>query len=198
MGTSKPFMVGIAGVSCSGKTTVALELLRTNPKSALISFDDYIYSSKEIDYSKVSDWESPRLYKLGALKKDLVKLKKGETITYSTHSRKSSIENIIAKTAKSKPLIIVEGFLLFYDLGVREQLDLRIFLDLPEEEILRRRFARRTEKDYWDHEVYIRNLLLKGQKRYVFPTKLYAHHVIDATKPKEEIINEVSHLITAF
>ena len=70
-----------------------------------------------------------------------------------------------------------------------------IFLDITEEEIIRRRLARKIGDSPWDTEEYIYNRLLTGHRDYVVPTKVFAHHVIDSGKPKNIVIDQIDTLI---
>lgn len=191
-----PFLIGIAGGSCSGKTTIieSLKAWYGNNLTTLM-FDDYIYSKEEIDYSKVVDWERIDLYDLKRLIADLARIKNGEVVVYSSNSRESTQAGIKKKVAEPKPLVVIEGFLLLANPEIRKQLDLMIFLDIPEEEMLQRRFARRIEGNPWDSEKYIHTYLVDGHRKNVLPTKVFAHHILDATKSPEELISEIDGLV---
>ncbi len=194
-----PFLIGIAGGSCSGKTTI-IEGLKARHGDSLttLMFDDYIYSKKEIDYSRVVDWERIDLYDLRRLVIDLTRIKNGEVIVYSSNSRESTQAGIKKRVAEPKPLVVIEGFLLFANPEIRKQLDLMIFLDIPEEEMLRRRFARRIEGNPWDSKEYIYTCLIEGHRKNVLPTKVFAHHILDATKSPEELVGEIDKLIRIY
>lgn len=184
------FIVGIAGGSCSGKTTVAKALYKKHNRIAsLIMFDDYFVHPGNIDLMKV-DWESIKLYNIEKLKRDIVSLKTKKSILYPP-----STLNTYQKVRKPKKLIIIEGFLLFADSQIRDHLDLMIFLDIAEEKIIRRRLARKIENSPWDTEEYIYNGLLTGHRNYVLPTKVFAHHVIDSQKPINTMIGQIDNLI---
>lgn len=197
MNESRPFIVGIAGGSCSGKTTLAKALLKKYQQFAsLIMFDDYFIDPGDVNLQEI-DWESIDRYDIKRLRNDLSQLKSGETIVYASNSRESSEEGIQSKTIEPKPLIIVEGFLLFADLQVRNHLNLTIFLDVPEQEIVKRRLARKIGNSPWDAEDYIYNKLLKGHRDYVLPSKVFAGHVIDATKSQDNVTDQIDALITS-
>lgn len=194
----EPFIVGIAGGSCSGKTTVAETLFKKHEHiTSLIMFDDYFIDPGNVNLDKI-DWESIERYDIKKLRNDLAQLRSGETVVYAPNSRESSEAGIQSKIVESKPLIIAEGFLLFADPDVRNHLNLMIFLDIPEEEIVRRRLNRKIGDSPWDSEDYIYGGLLKGHRDYILPTKLFAHHVIDATKPEDTIVAQIDDLITSY
>lgn len=195
MKQERPFLIGIAGGSCSGKTIITETLSSLYPKVTIIKFDDYILGKHQIDYSRISDWERIELYDIDRLREDLARIKRGETVAYAANSRESTRAGIKIRTAEPTPLVIIEGFLLFLDQGVRNQLNLRIFLNISEEEVLRRRLGRKTHNSMWDNELYIRTTLLEGHRMYVQPTRIFADHVLDATQPPEKLIQEIDRII---
>lgn len=198
MNERKSFVVGIAGGSCSGKTTVAEALFKKHKRIAsLLMFDDYFIDPGDVNLKDI-DWESIDRYDLLKLKNDLTKLRLGETVVYASNSRESSATGIQSKIVEPKPLIIMEGFLLLVDPEVRNHINLMIFLDIPEEEIIRRRLARKLGNSPWDSEDYIYEGLIKGYRDYVLPTKIFAHHVIDATKPPDALVDQIDTLIKTY
>lgn len=194
MKKSNSFIVGIAGGSCSGKTTIAKALYKKhNRMASLIMFDDYFVHPGNIDLMN-TDWENINLYDIEGLKVDIARLKAKKNINYHPHRENFETQNK-TKILRPRKLIIIEGFLLFADPQIRDYLDLMIFLDIAEEEIIRRRLARKIENSPWDTEEYIYNKLLSGHRNYVLPTKVFAHHVIDSQKPINVVIGQIDNLI---
>jgi uridine kinase len=143
----KAKVVGIGGVSCSGKTTVTNLLKKLLPADTLfIDFDSfYIPTSKLKD--KNTDWESPEHFRYEDFLSELDRAKR-----------------------EHDGLIIAEGFLIFYDERARELFDKRIFIDLPEEIIKQRRIDRKRGTDS-DTIEYINGNLIPGQRKFVYPQK---------------------------
>lgn len=163
-------VIGICGVSCNGKSAIANRLKQRLKDVRLLCFDDYYLSTKELTDKNIS-WESPYHFRYNQYLKDLQEL-----------------------MAKTEGLIIAEGFLIFYDEEARDLFDLKIYLDLPEKEIVKRRVARKrgTESDTLE---YINDELLVGHRKFVYHQKKHVDLVIDATKPIEEIEKEILEVI---
>ncbi len=160
-------VIGIGGVSCSGKTKVAKALQKKlGPDVEILSFDKYYISTEELADKSIS-WESPYHFRYNQYISDLKKLKN-----------------------ELNGLVIVEGFLIFFDQKARDCFDKKIFIDLPEEEIKRRRIARKrgTESDTIS---YINNELIPGHRKFVYPQKKYADLVLDGMKSSEELVKEI-------
>ncbi|HUW24116.1 MAG TPA: AAA family ATPase [Patescibacteria group bacterium] len=185
-------LVGICGGSCSGKTALVKELqAKLLDKIAVVSFDDYFLGADKLDYEKVTDWESPNLYDYEKFIDDLSRLKQGQEIRFESHSRESDDEGIKEKTVPPKALTIVEGFLIYYHPVARSFFDKRIFIELPEDEILKRRIARRKGNKHWDNSQYLKTKFLESQRKFVFPQKKYADLVMDGNEPVGVLVEKI-------
>lgn len=184
-------IIGIAGGSCTGKTTLLKELeTRLGDDFASILFDDYFIGTENIK-EEVTDWESPSLYRYNSFVDDLKVLKKGKPIKIVTKSRESTDLGIRMKLVRPKKYTVIEGFLIYWDVAARELFDKRIFITLPEDEIIRRRLARSKGTSRWDAPDYINNKLIPGHRKYVEPQKEFSHLTIDGRKTIHQITNEV-------
>lgn len=185
-------LVGICGASCSGKTSLVKELQeRLLDKISVVSFDDYFLGEEKLDYENIIDWESPVLYDYKKFIGDLNKLKKGKEIRFASHSRESDERGVKERAISPKALTIIEGFLIFYQPEARSVFDKKIFIELPEEEILRRRLERRKSDENWDNLKYLTTKFLEGQKDYVFPQKKYADLILDGREPVESLAQKL-------
>jgi len=90
-----------------------------------------------------------------------------------------------------KPFTFIEGFLIFHDPVARDVFDARIFIELPEEVIIKRRLARSEGTSRWDDPDYIANRLIPGHKKYVEPQRKYADLVIDGRQSIREMASEI-------
>jgi uridine kinase len=181
----KPFIIGIAGGTGSGKTTLAIELYKKyEGKSALVHLDDYFRKEAEIPkQSGFTNWEDPSALKFDELHRDLLILLEGKSFVTRTkselfnpaynHSNPVKIEHLV----KPKPILIVEGFMLLYDESIRNLLDLKVFLDAPLREGAKRRSP---TKDPVDQE-YFDTVLEPMYTKIVAPTKEFADLVIDVS-----------------
>ena len=139
-------LVGVAGGSGSGKTTVANNLVKAfkAEDAALVEQDAYyreLINMTMEEKAKVN-FDHPDSIEFELLRKHLESLKNGESIErpiydFTTHSRKEG-------TVKINPskIIVVEGILIFAVPEIRELFDVKIFVDTDTDEMILRRIER--------------------------------------------------------
>lgn len=143
----RPYIIGVAGGSGSGKTYFARELQRIlGDKDCTILYQDnyYIDQSYRFDGDGGSvNFDHPSSLDFDLLAKGLAQLKQGKSIEvpiyeFSTHKR---LERTF--TCEPKRIVLVDGILILDSEVVRAQLDESVFFDTPEE----LRFQRRLQRD---------------------------------------------------
>ena len=139
-------IIGIAGGSGSGKTTVVRALTeQLKEKVVVIPLDSYYKDSSHLpmeERQKVN-FDHPDSIDFDLLIKHLKELKKGHSVeqpvySYITCSR-SSTETVTVHPAE---VIIVEGILIFCCAELRKQMDIKIFVDADDDDRLMRVMAR--------------------------------------------------------
>lgn len=141
--TTHPYLIGIAGGTGSGKTTVARKLVeRLPPRTAVLVQHDSYYRHRD-DLSEAEreaiNFDHPDSLENALLVEHLDKLRSGESFEqpqydYVTHLRKA--ETILVEP---RPLVVVEGILLLADPEIRARLDMKIFVDTDSDiRVLRR------------------------------------------------------------
>ena len=190
----KRIFIGISGPSGSGKTTIC-ENIKEKFNSQIIYLDNYWKDPRNFPILQGrKNWELPGNLNFTQLYDHLMKLKNGQTVNldkrvYGIHLNKT--------TVKPSKVMIVEGFLLFYDKRIRDIIDYKIYIDVPDEEIIKRRMNRDRRSKIPD-EFYYRKIVVKEYKKYGLPTKKYANLVIDGMKPINQIIIEIENEIKKF
>ncbi|MGE3263032.1 MAG: uridine kinase [Bacteriovoracia bacterium] len=182
---SKPFLLGVAGGSGSGKTFFARALReRLGPHACEIIYQDNFYfdQSKRFDFDGGSvNFDHPDAIDFARLALSLRTLKSGQATEipiydFKTHSRSPS-------TLRVEPLrvIVTDGILIFHSSEVRALFDELVFFDTPEE----LRFMRRLERDVAERgrtPEGVKNQFYKQVKpmhdQFVAPSKEFAHHVV--------------------
>jgi uridine kinase len=191
-----PFILGVAGGSGSGKTFFAQALqkqlnleLRSEDGSdccALVYQDNfYIDQSKNFDFDGGSvNFDHPSSIDFPLLAEHLAQLKTGVAVQipiydFVTHSRKSETIPI-----EPRPVIIVDGILIFHADRVRMQFDDLVFFDTPED----LRFQRRLERDVQERgrePEGVRNQFFRQVKpmhdQFVEPSKAFAKTIVKDT-----------------
>lgn len=188
MTQQRPYVVGIAGPTCSGKSELAnhLQISLREMRPVVISSDSYYRdlsalppsdrSSHNFDHPDSIEWE--------LLSRDIDNLARGEEVLqpvydFSTHTRCCHSARIIPS-----PVIIVEGLFVLYWAEVRRLLDMKIFVALPEGSAITRRLERdvqergRTPESVLDQ--YHRTVKPMNEK-YVLPSKIFADIVVDGS-----------------
>ncbi|MDO5716436.1 MAG: uridine kinase [Tissierellia bacterium] len=177
----EPFIIGIAGGSGSGKTTVIDQLRMDLPKVHVSILNQRMYSKQEEerkDEGISQNEEHPLWYDLDALSRDLEALRRGETIERKSLDASSMVEE--TWTIEPKEVILVEGNHILSSEHIRSLLDLKVFIDTSSDVRLIRLILREIQKGS-----HIESLLLeymtrgrKNHEAFVEPTKKFADLIL--------------------
>ncbi len=189
----KSIFIGIVGPSGAGKSSLCRILEKKSKLYEHIKLDDYFKSPKTFPKKfGFPNWELPSNLKFDKLFSDLKKLKAGKIVKTKDFPKR--------KGGKPKPItlyprkyILIEGFMLFKNKKVRDFLDTKIYLDLPEKMIIERRKIRfgQNHLNEYDTKVAIPEFLKHG-----ITQKKYANYVVDANKLQQKVIDEVKNIIS--
>lgn len=161
-----PYLVGIAGGSGSGKTTVVRQLREMLPPGAIsvISQDDYYRPIEEqaLDPQGVVNFDLPTSVDMDLLTADLLTLAAGDTVRRQEYTFNQPGMQPQWVEVRPAPILLVEGLFVFHHEPLRNLLDLKVFVDTSEEVQLQRRLARdAADRGYgpaevlyqWEHHV---------------------------------------------
>ncbi|MBE7515241.1 MAG: uridine kinase [Chloracidobacterium sp.] len=178
-------IIGICGGTGSGKTTIARAIVDSigADKVVLVEQDSYYrnLSDMPLDERHQANFDHPDSIDSDMLVNHLQRLKQGLAVEmplydFKTHTRSSKIEVI-----EPRPVVLVEGILIFTEPRVLDLLDVRIFVDTPDDIRLMRRLKRdfvergRTyERTLEQYERTIRPMHFE----FVEPSKRYADIII--------------------
>lgn len=140
-----PFIIGICGGTGSGKTTLARNIaLAVGGDALLLSMDSYYKTFPDLTYEErtLLNYDHPDIMDTDLLLAHLRALKAGgradvPVYDFSVHLRRDEVTH-----AESRPVIILEGILLFCDPRIVEQLDMKIYVDTDADTRLIRRLRR--------------------------------------------------------
>ncbi|MDB2571368.1 MAG: uridine kinase [Polaribacter sp.] len=178
-------IIGIAGGTGSGKTTVVNQIINQLPTNevCVISQDSYYKATDELSYDERTkiNFDHPRAIDFELLVHHLKNLKKGEIIeqpvySFVTHNRTNDTVN-----THPRKVIIVEGILIFNSEELRNLFDIKIFVHAETDERLIRRLRRDiTERGRDIKEVLNRyqDTLKPMHQQFIEPTKNYADIII--------------------
>lgn len=192
--TKTPRLIGIAGGSCSGKTSIARCLSDALPGRTLtVGLDSYYRDFAGVPEADI-EVDVPGALDHPLLVAQLRSLAAGNAVVrpsydYATHSRRP-------QGVREEPgdYVVVEGLFALYWPGIRELLTLAVFVAIDHETALARRIARdirergRTEESV--RAVY-RDKVRPNYERFVAPTRAHAHLVVDGSRPAETSVEAI-------
>lgn len=178
-------VIGIAGGTGSGKTTVVNKIINSfSPgEVAVIPQDSYYKDSSHIPTelrSKIN-FDEPAAIEWSLLVDQLKELKLGRSIKMPTYSYLTCTRQVETITVKPTDVVIVEGILVLNEPELRELMDVKVFVDADPDERLIRVIARdciergRTPQMVIDR---YRDVLKPMHCRYIEPSKKYADLII--------------------
>ncbi|HEY4121942.1 MAG TPA: uridine kinase [Byssovorax sp.] len=144
-----PLVVGIAGGTGSGKTTVSKTIAAALPASAVatLEFDAYYRDRPDLppEARALLNFDHPDALEIELLVEHLRALKGGSPVDVPRYDFKTHRREAEARPLAPAPVVIVEGILVFVDARVRELLDMKIFVDTDADIRVFRRIRRDME-----------------------------------------------------
>ena len=181
----KPLIIGVAGGTASGKTTIANAIMESinHPQMVVIQHDAYYKDVSRLPLAERAriNFDHPDALETDLMVRHLRELVAGRSIEmpvydFSTHTRLR--KGIIKKPAK---VIILEGILIFCEQALRELMDVKIFVDTDSD----LRFIRRLKRDIQDRQRSLESVIGQylGTVRhmhiaFVEPSRKYADIII--------------------
>jgi len=181
----KPLVIGVAGGSGSGKSTVARNVAAAlgDASVAFIDMDAYYldHGHLPLEERKKVNWDHPNAFDWEHLVAQLGQLARGEAIEKPTydfvaHARGSAVVHIPAAD-----VIVVDGILLFVDARVRDLCDVKVFVDADADVRLIRRIRRDMQKRGRPLAEILEQYLQTVQPmhlEFVEPSKRYADVIV--------------------
>lgn len=178
-------IIGIAGGTGSGKTTVVNKIINSFPSGevAVMPQDSYYKDSSHIppeERSKIN-FDEPKSIEWSLLVKHLEDLKKGNTIQMPTYSYLTCTRQSETVEVKPTDVVIVEGILVLCDPTLRDMLDVKVFVDADADDRLIRVIARDCIERGRTPEIVInryQDVLKPMHNLYIEPSKRYADLIV--------------------
>jgi len=187
-------VIGICGGSGSGKTTIVRKISELVSDFVFIPQDSYYKSAEFISNSNITafNFDHPDAFDNELIIEQLTALKNGECIEMPTydfvhHRRTEDTVHVLPKK-----VVIFEGIMVFTNKAVRDLIDLKIFVDTPDDI----RFIRRLVRDIKERgrtldsvvDQYM-NVVRPGHYEFIEPTKSYADIIIPEGGANERALN---------
>lgn len=183
---NKPVIIGIAGGSASGKTTIANKIIDTFKDTnsiVIIKEDDYYKDQSDLSFEerKKTNYDHPLAFDHELMRFQLQELIAGRiiekpTYDYTVHNRSGKTEII-----EPKDVIIIEGLFVLEEKEIRDLLDIKVFVDTPNDI----RFIRRLSRDINERGRQLDNIISQWcdtvrimHEEFIEPSKKYADVII--------------------
>jgi len=181
----KTKIIGIAGGTASGKTTVARRLKSlTESYGSVIAMrlDDYYKDLKHLtlEERRRVNFDHPDAYDFDLFISDLKKLMNGETIKKPVYDFVNSIRSDRTEIVKPASIIIVEGIMIFTNEELLELFDMKVYVDTPDDI----RFIRRLRRDIEDRGRTIDSVI----NQYLTTVRPMHLTFVEPSKRKADII----------
>ena len=195
-------IIGIAGGSGSGKTTVVKEIIKQIPENtvSVISQDAYYFDNGHLspEEKKQINFDHPNSIEWDLLNADLDRLRSGQSIEMPIYSYVTCSRAKETITVKPSNVIIVEGILILTNAELRKRLDIMAFVDADHDDRLMRIIHRdmlergRSLDDVLEHYTrYVKPMHLQ----FIEPTKRYANIIIPQGGKNHIGIDIIAHKI---
>ena len=178
-------IIGIAGGTGSGKTTVVRKISKALPPhcAAVIPLDSYYNDTTNLtpEERRAINFDHPDAFDWKLLTEHIKMLKNGEAVEQPTYSYIESNRQKETIHVEPKPVIIIEGIMALWKKQLRDLMDLKIFVDADPDERLIRVIQRDTvERGRTTQMVLDRYLdvLKPMHEEFIEPTKRYADLII--------------------
>ncbi|MDR7315109.1 uridine kinase [Brevibacillus nitrificans] len=180
-----PVLIGVAGGSGSGKTTVARELFRQfqNDSVTMIEQDSYYKNQDHLkmEERQLTNYDHPFAFDNDLMLSHLQDLLKGKAIEKPIYDFKEHTRKKETVLIEPKDVIILEGMLILEDERIRGLMDIKVFVDTDADVRIVRRMLRDIEERGRSMESVVNqylNVVRPMHLQFIEPTKRYADVII--------------------
>lgn len=178
-------IIGIAGGTGSGKTTVVNKIIKSLPKGevAVLPQDSYYKDSSHVPVEERSkiNFDEPAAIEWSLLVEQLKSLQKGETIEMPTYSYLTCTRQAETVRVEPRDVVIVEGILVLTDPVLRSMMDVKVFVDADADDRLIRVIARDCVERGRTPQIVItryEEVLKPMHSMYIEPSKRFADLIV--------------------
>lgn len=197
-------IIGIAGGTGSGKTTIVNQIIKHFPENEVcaISQDSYYKATDHLSLEERSkiNFDHPRAIDFDLIVEHLKKLKSNKAITQPIYSFVTHNRTKDTVTIDPRKVIIVEGILIFNNEELRKLFDIKIFVHADTDE----RLVRRVRRDIIERGRNIEDVLNRYQdtlkpmhRQFIEPTKSFADMIIPNDRYNTVAIDIIRTVINA-
>lgn len=205
MSSDPPLVIGVAGGTGSGKSTIAAALVAaTRPGLVQVLPQDVYYRRQDDPVFRGStavNYDEPAAFDTPLLVAQIDQLIAGHQVARPVYDFAASDRAAQTVTVEPTPVLIVEGILVLHEYELRERMNLKIFVDAPPDE----RFIRRLERDVNERGRSAQSVIDQYRTTvkpmhdlFVEPTKQHADLIVPEGGDNEVAIAVLSDHVRAF
>ncbi|KAK5835394.1 hypothetical protein PVK06_011082 [Gossypium arboreum] len=200
----QPFIIGVAGGTASGKTTVCNQIISQlhDQRVVLVNQDSFYRSLNDDQLVNVHEYnfDHPAAFNTELLLSCMEKLRRGHPVNIPSYDFKSHKSIEPSRLVNPADVIILEGILVLHDFHVRNLMNMKIFVDIDSDV----RLARRIQRDTVERGRNIQNVLDQYSRfvkpsfeEFILPSKKFADIIIPRGGDNDVAIDLiVQHILT--
>jgi uridine kinase len=187
-------VIGIAGGTASGKTTLTRSLAeRFSGELTIIEHDSYYRAYHELTFEERTklNYDHPDIYETELLVEHLGALRQGRSVEVPVYDYPTYDRSDKTTTVEPTPVVIVEGIMILADEALRDQMDIKVFVDADADvRILRRVLRDATERGRSLQSVINQYLatVKPMHEQFVEPSKRYADIVVPSGTESDQSV----------
>ena len=196
------FIIGIAGGTGSGKTTVVKKLIERLPKGEVVVIPQDSYykdaSDRPLEERQKINFDHPDAFEWSLLSKHIEQLKEGKAVEQPIYDYITCTRQPETIHVEPKEVVIVEGIMALRDKDLRQQMDLKIFVDADADD----RLVRVIKRDIVERGRTVEGVIERYQRvlkpmheQFIEPCKRYADVIIPQGGHNNAAINMMSKFI---
>jgi len=181
----EPLIIGVAGGSGSGKTTVVRHIINTigEDNIVLLQHDSYYRDLKHLSFEERSkqNFDHPSSLETELMIRHIEALKEGYHVEVPIYDFSNHVRKEESREVYPKKVILVDGILIFSEKGLRKQMDIKLYVDTDDDI----RLLRRIRRDILERDRELQNVLKQYEEyvrpmhlEFVEPSKRYADIII--------------------
>jgi uridine kinase len=198
----EPLIIGVAGGSGSGKTTVVRHIINTIGEEdiLLLQHDSYYRDLKHLPFEERTqqNFDHPSSLETELMIRHIKALKKGYQVEIPIYDFTKHIRKQKTRIVNARKIILVDGILIFSEKDLLELMDIKLYVDTDDDI----RLLRRIQRDIVERDRQLENVLNQYKKfvrpmhlEFVEPSKRYADIIIPRGGKNEVALDMVNALI---
>ena len=185
MNPAEPLVIGLAGGTGCGKTTVAEAIVRAagTANVTILPQDAYYRAQPDVPFEAraMTNYDEPTAFDNDLLVEHIDRLLRGQAVERPVYDFVRHDRATETVTTEPAPVLVVEGILVLFEPTLRERMTLKVFVDAPPDE----RFIRRLERDVRERGRQAQSVIAQYRRTvkpmhdlFVEPTKQHADLIV--------------------